>query len=108
MSKTLYFRKDGIILAAEREDVVYAESINHVMNIHTKQGDVLAIPYITLKKIMEDIDSVDFIQCSRNTIVNKKYVQNVDITNRIIQFRNDLGRIEIGVMFKKYVKECFR
>lgn len=108
VSKTLYFRKDGIILAAEREDVVYAESINHVMNIHTKQGDVLAIPYIALKKIMEDIDSVDFIQCSRNTIVNKKYVQNVDITNRIIQFRNDLGRVEIGVMFKKYVKECFR
>lgn len=107
-SKTLYFRKDGIILAAEREDIVFAESINHVMHIHTKQGDVFAIPYITLKKIMEDIDSADFIQCSRNTIVNKKYVQNVDITNRIIQFRDDLGRVEIGVMFKKYVKECFR
>lgn len=32
--KTMYFRKDGIILAADREDIVYAECINHVLNIH--------------------------------------------------------------------------
>ncbi len=107
ITKTLYFRKNGIILAAEREDIVYAESLNHVMNIHTKQGDVLDIPYCTLKKLMEDIDSVDFIQCSRNTVIHKKYVQNIDFTNRIIQFRDDLGRVEIGSLYKKHVRECF-
>lgn len=106
-TKTLYFRKDGIILAVEREDIVYAESIDHIMHIHTCQGDVLKIPYTTLKKLLDDIDSLEIIQCSRNTIVNKKFVQNVDITNRIIQLKGDFGRIEIGIMFKKYVKECF-
>lgn len=106
-TKTLYFRKDGIILAVERDDIVYAESIDHIMHIHTKQGDVLKIPYITLKKLLEDIDSPEMIQCSRNTIVNKNFVQNVDIPNRMIQFKGDFGRVEIGIMFKKYVKECF-
>lgn len=106
-TKTLYFRKDGIILAVEREEIVYAECVNHTMHIHTSRNDVLKVPYITLKKLLEDIDSADIIQCSRNTIINKKFVQNVDIPNRMIQMKNNLGRVEIGIMFKKYIKECF-
>lgn len=106
-TKTLYFRKDGIILAVEREDIVYAESKDHIMHIHTSHGDVLKIPYTTLKKLLDDIDSLEIIQCSRNTIVNKKFVQNVDVPNRIIQLKGDWGRVEIGIMFKKYVKESF-
>lgn len=106
-TKTLYFRKDGIILVAEREDIVYAESINHIMHMHTAQGDVLEIPYVTLKKLLEEIDSPDFIQCSRSTIVNRNFVRNVDIPNRFIQLKGNHGRIEIGSMFKKSVKECF-
>lgn len=61
-----------------------------------------------MKKLLENIDNMEIIQCSRNTIVNKKFVQNVDVPNRIIQLKDNLGRIEIGIMFKKYVKECFR
>lgn len=107
-AKTLYFRKEGIIMSVEREDIVYAECREHIMYIHTKRDDVLKIPYITLKKLLENIDNMEIIQCSRNTIVNKKFVQNVDVPNRIIQLKDNLGRIEIGIMFKKYVKECFR
>lgn len=106
-AKTLYFRKDGIILAVEQENIVYAESIAHIIHIHTGQGDVLKIPYITLKKLLEDIDSLEMIQCSRNTVINKKFVQNVDIPNRMIQMKGGFGAVEIGIMFKKYVKECF-
>ncbi len=107
-AKTLYFRKDGIIFAVEQGDIVYAESIDHIMHIHTKQRDILKIPYITLKKLLEEIDSPEIIQCSRNTVINKKFVHNVDVTNRIIQLIGGYGRVEIGIMFKKYVKECFK
>lgn len=106
-NKTLYFRKDGIILAVEREEIVYAESIEHIMHIHTKQGDVLKIPYITIKKLLDEIDSPTFIQCSRSTVVNEKFIHNVDIPNRVIQLKDRLGSVEIGVMFKKFMKECF-
>lgn len=63
-NKTLYFRKEGIILAVDCEDIVYIESMNHVMQIHTKQNDVLSIPYKTVKGILEDIDGEGFVQCS--------------------------------------------
>lgn len=105
--RTLYFRKDGIVLAVDREDIVYAESINHVMHIHTKQGDVLKIPYITLKKLLEEIDSPDVIQCSRNTIVNRNYYNNIDLSNRFIELKGNLGKVEIGIMFKNNVKDSF-
>lgn len=106
--KTMYFRKEGIILAADREDIVYAESINHILNIHTTQGDLLSIPYVTLKKFMSDVDSDDFVQCSRSTVVNRCYIHNVDITNRVIQLKNQLGTVEIGIMYKKGLKEILK
>lgn len=107
-TKTLYFRKEGIIVAVEREDIGYVESINHILHIHTIQGGVLKIPYITLKKLIEDIDSCEFIQCSRNTIINKRFVQNVDIANRIIQLKDIFGKVGIGTMFKKHMAEYFK
>lgn len=107
-NKTLFFRKEGIILAAEREDITYAESREHSMHIHTRQEDVLKIPYLTLKKFLEEVDSSDFIQCSRNTVVNRAYVQTVDIPNRMIRLKDGHGMVEIGVMFKKQMKGYFQ
>ena len=105
VSKTLYYRKEGIILAVEREDIVYAETINHIMYIHTKQGDVFEIPYITLKKLLEDLDCTSFIQCSRSAIINQKYIDNIDIPNQVIQLKNGYGRVGIGIRFKKNLKD---
>lgn len=107
-NKTLFFRKEGIILAVEREDITYAESREHIMHIHTRREDVLKIPYLTLKKLLEEVDSVDFIQCSRNTVVNRTYIQDVDIPNRMIRLKDSYGVVEIGVMFKKSVKGFFQ
>lgn len=106
--KTLFFRKDGIILAVERKDITYAESSEHIMHIHTKQGDVLKIPYMTLKRFLEESDSPDFIQCSRNTVINREYIRDVDIPNRLIHLKESYGMVEIGVMFKKHMKGCFQ
>lgn len=78
------------------------------MCIYTRQGDVLKIPYITLKKFLKEVDDPDFIQCSRNTIINRKYIQNVDIPNRIIHLKGSDGMVEIGVIFKKHVKGCLQ
>lgn len=105
LSKTLYFRKEGIILAVNREDIVFTECINHIMYIHIKNGEVLEIPYITLKKIVDELDCNDFIQCSRNTIVNKKFINNIDIPNRVIQLKESKGKVDIGITFKPKIKE---
>ncbi len=108
VEKTLYFRKEGIIYAVERTDIVYVESINHMLHIHVKSGDVLKIPYITLKKVLDEVNSADIIQCSRNMLVNKSFIANADITNRFIQLRYNLGKVEIGLTYKNHVKEALQ
>lgn len=105
-TKTLTFRKDGIILAVERERIIYVESINHILNIHTT-NDVMHIPYKAIKNFLEEADSNDFLQCSRNTVINRRYVHNVDMGNRVIQFRDGMGRVDIGIMYRNQVKEMF-
>ena len=52
VNKTLFFRKDGVILALDREEFLYSESIQHVMYIHTTKAGMLSIPYITVKKTL--------------------------------------------------------
>lgn len=103
--RTLFFRKDGIILAVERDNIVYAESLNHVLHIHTCQGDVLKIPYMTIKRLLAEADSSDFLQCSRNMVVNRRFIHNVDLTNRMIRFRDGMGMAEIGTAYKSKVRE---
>lgn len=107
-SKTVYFRKDGVIFAVEREDIVYAECANHAMNIYTRNKDMLSVPYLTLKGFLEELDSPDMIRCSRSAIINKTFVHNVDISNRFIQLKNGLGRVEIGEKYKKDIRDAFQ
>ena len=63
---------------------------------------------MTLKKFLSDIDSDDFIQCSRSAVVNKRYIHNVDITNRVIQLKKQIGTVEIGIMYKKGLKDILK
>ena len=106
-TKILKFRKEGIILAVDREHIVYVESINHILHIHTIYGDVMQIPYKTIKGFLEEADSNDFLQCSRSTVINRRFVHNVDFVNRVIQFQKSMGRVDIGIMYKNQIKEMF-
>ena len=47
------------------------------------------------------------IFCSRSIVVNRRYVHNVDLVNRVIQFQEGMGRVDIGIMYKNQVKEMF-
>ena len=105
LPKTLYFRKDGIILSVNMEDIVYVNARNHMLDIHTQQGDVLSIPYVTLKKFLAEADNPDIVQCSRSTVINKKFISNVDIPNQLSRLKGGTEQVEIGMMYKKYFRE---
>ena len=89
------------------------EAIKHATNTgimwhcenNLEQGSRIQV---TIKKLLEDADSPDFIQCSRSTIVNRRYINNVDFSNRIIHLKDGMGRVDIGITFKNSLKEMFR
>lgn len=103
--KKIYFRKDGVLYAVQMSQVVYLQVRNHVMKIHMLK-DTLKIPYITIKQFLKEADSSLFLQCNRSTIVNKKYIKYVDLSNRCIGFDKSYGVVAIGPAFyRKVVKE---
>ena len=65
----------------------------------------MKIPYLTIVKLMEQLDCDDFIQCHRMFVVNKKYIENVDFVNRMIKMEHYDEIIEIGGTYKNNLKE---
>jgi len=106
--KNLFFRKDGILVMVEIDKLVYAECNNHIMHFHMDNGDILKVPYVTLKELLSKTADYNIFQSRRNTLVNKAFVRNVDNTNGVIQLKDNHGRVEIGVMYRKHVKEIFQ
>lgn len=100
---TICFRKDGILFPIMVDDMVYIESHNRSINIYLQNGDVFEVPYFTCKQILEENDTDSLMQCSRNTIVNKKYIYNIDFINRYITLKNNMGKVEIGITYKKKI-----
>lgn len=101
--RCVYFRKDRIVHSVRVNDIVYIEISRRKIKIHCT-CDELEIPYITCEEMLQELDSNEFIQCSRYCIVNRRYIEYIDYTNRFIKMRYAETPIEIGVIMKKEFK----
>lgn len=103
--RIIYFKKDGVFYSKKLNDIVYIRTNMGKMIIKTV-NDELDIYYKSCDQIMKELDSDSFVKCSRNTIVNKKYILNIDSTNKYIQLTGEYGTLEIGtIMKRKFLEE---
>lgn len=102
--KNLFFRKEGLLFSVNITEIVYIENYFHRLKIQTVD-ELLEMPYRSTKKIIEEIDSRDFVQCNRNILVNTKFISSVDLVNRYIVLKRGFGQMEIGKIYLKDVKE---
>ena len=100
---SITFRKDGILYPVRLKEIVYMESQNHVIHVHLRDGSELEIPYKTCKQILQETDEGSLLQCSRSTIVNREYVQGVDVPNRYLMLKEGFGMLDIGGRYKKKI-----
>lgn len=105
--KNLFFRRDGLLFSVNISEIIYIENSAHSLTIQTKV-ERMKMPYKSCKKLMEEIDCKDFIQCSRSNIVNMKYVLALDSVNRYLILKDGMGNLEIGTAYIKKVKEYFQ
>lgn len=101
------FRKDGILYPIMCNEIVYIECKNHSIFIHMENGKTFETQYRTCQEIIEEADSSMLIQCNRSIIVNIKYIESVDLTNRYIVIREDGIRLPIGITYKKKIARIF-
>lgn len=99
--KKLYFRNSGIVYAVNKKDIVYIRSHSGKIIIKTLK-DELAVYYRNCRDMLKELDSDKYVQCNRSTIVNRDYIQNIDMVNRIVKMADDFGTVEIGKTMKKH------
>ncbi len=98
--KNVIFRVDGILEMVPVNDIIYIESCNHKLIIHTVSKQI-EVPYLTCTQMLKQLDSEDFAQCRRGTIVNIRRIQSVDTVNRYIRLNGVEDILEIGPIMKK-------
>ena len=102
---SVFFRKDGILYKKEISEIIYIENSRSGQTVHCTNGN-LKLSYKPSKVIMKELGSDRFIQCSRYIILNKDYIDKIDIVNRYIQLKGFKEQIEFGGAFKKkFLKE---
>lgn len=103
----LCFRKDGILYPVRVKEITYIENMNHEVTVNTVNGGALTVPYRPCKELLEEADTDSLIQCSRNVIVNKDHIYNIDIPNRYITLKGVEKALEIGITYKKKIMAEF-
>lgn len=100
--KALYVRKEGILYQVPLEKTIYVECENHKMKIHMTDGE-LEVPYYTIKWFLKEADDTIFCQCSRNVVINKLFLESIDLVNRYIRMRGTNQLLDLGPAFKKKI-----
>lgn len=100
-TEIIYLRKDGILYSVKIDDIIYVQVQHHWMHI-TLHKDVLEIPYKTIKSLLSETNSNNLVQCNKYTLVNKKSIQSIDITNGYIKMLNRNELISIGIRYCKF------
>lgn len=96
----LYLKKDGVIYSFELSKVKYITISRKGTEIHSVE-ETMKMPYNTIDNIKQELDNDNFIQCNRSTIVNKCYIETIDMANKILRIRGEETLINIGKMMKK-------
>lgn len=101
----LNFRKDGILHVIKEHDLAYAVVSKHKMAICKKDGEVLDLPYYSIRDLLKMVSTDGFVQCNRRCVVNLDSVVSIDFTKGFVYLSGDLGKIEIGEAYIKMIKE---
>lgn len=104
---TVYFRKDGILYSVKLPQIIYIQVQHHRMQIVTAKN-TLEIPYKTIKSFLQEADSPNFLQCNRYTVLNRNYIEQIDLSNRYIKMRDRKELLEIGGSYRKEIQKLIK
>lgn len=103
---SIVLQKDRMIFNIRKKDIVYIESQGNKLSIITVE-DTISFFYLTTKKLMEMLASDDFFWCKRGTIVNKRFVQQIDAPHNMVELIPPYGKIPIGIIMKRELLKNF-
>lgn len=99
-------RKNNIRYIIRLKEMVYAESCKRTLHIHMLDGSVFEISQKPIEYIIGLAGSKELFRCSRGILVNRRYINEVDITNKRIRLENGT-MLKIGMSYIESVKTLY-
>ena len=93
----------GTVEAVMVNDIIYMESANRSVRIHTRTG-TMEVPYLPLKQCREGYDGI-FVQCHRCVLVNRNFVKEIDYRRKRIELPGCY--VEIGRQYEPVLHQEF-
>lgn len=95
-------KKDGINYKIFCKDIVYIKAVPRGVSIVLAKEE-MKIPYTSIRQLMEKLSKEQFFQCHRMYVINRNYIDYVDMVNGIIKLTIS-GEVEIGVTYKNEIR----
>lgn len=106
-SKTIRIDQKQFIFEYDISDIVYLESFGKKVVIHTYNPRLGAkqdtISGYSLMKLLEMVGDDDFIQCHKSYIVNRKHIEQINKTDKVIVMKECGVKIPVGNKFQSAV-----
>lgn len=103
----LIFRRQGIVYFISINQIIWIENVGKNVILHLQHHKREEIPYKTFEDILWELKGNGFFRCSRFAIVNQRFVENIDFSNRYIKMKNIHEPIEIGRTIGKDLRKHF-
>ncbi|MBE5963230.1 MAG: response regulator transcription factor [Lachnospiraceae bacterium] len=97
-------KKDGINYRINIKEIVYISAVPRGVNIRLRD-DEITIKYLTLTQLMKRLPEGMFLQCHRMFVINRDYIEYVDMVNQVVKMTGCDERIEIGVTYKQEMRK---
>ena len=96
-------RKNNVRYVIRVKEVMYVESYGRFLHVHMIDGSVFEVAQKPIEYIVEQARSKELFRCGRGILVNRRYIGEVDITNKRILMSNG-ACLKIGMCYVESMK----
>lgn len=105
-NRSVCFRRDGLLFPIKITNILYITFEKPVIKIYQINDDMLEIGYQPIHRVLYKLNSHNFIQCNRNTVVNINYVESIDTANSFLKLKHMENLLTLGKIYrKKFMRE---
>ena len=97
----VYFRQDGQLIHIPAQEIVYCECKRERLLLYLYQKPVEVFSYHSCQQILNLLNSPDFIQCSKSTIINRRYIASINEHEKNLLLQSVRKPIPIGSYYQK-------
>lgn len=102
--KELYLKTDSILHPIRIKDIVYIESQKRGIQFNLRDGTSLHFPYRSLRDVNEIIGNRCLLQCGRNIIVNREYIDKANEKEVCLVNGEETISLQVGVTYRNVMK----